>query len=143
MCSYTYRSPARIAAAGVAAVVLAACASRRAPPAATGPGAIAPARAGIPLRVENHHHGDVTVFVVRGGIRQRLGLVTAATTTRFTIPSRFAADGAGFALLARAVGGTTSTRSDNVVPQSRQLVVWTLESDLGRSMLAIEENATP
>jgi hypothetical protein len=129
-----------IAASAIASA--AGCARTAARPAgADSARAAAPRRAPIPLRIDSRFREDVIVYVVRGPVRQRLGLATAASTTRFVIPTRFTADGAGFALLIRSVGGTTGTRSDQVAPQPGQRVVWTLESDLGRSMLALEEAA--
>lgn len=146
--------PLRHALWGAAALLVAVgCASRGAS-AGGAPGASPtggqPDAAGAPavnrrvvLRIESHHHADVVIHAVRGGMRQRLGMVTAATTQRLVVPARFAESGASFFLVADPVGARGEVRSPAIFPQGGQTVVWVLESDLARSMLSLEDTAAP
>jgi hypothetical protein len=136
--------------AGVLVALLAlapGCASRRpdAVPAAASPAAAAGGeptapRRPVTLRVVSRHLADVVVYAEQGGQRQRIGTVVAATTQRLLVPSRFTRDGAaGFTLVADPVGGGRAVRSDRLLPQAGQRIVWTLESDLSRSLAVLEE----
>lgn len=92
----------------------------------------------IPLTVESRFREDVTIYVLRGGQRTRLGAVTAMTTQGFLIPVTFSGDAGGFRLLADPVGSLRSPYASEVmVVQPGQRVVWTLESRLGQSSLGI------
>jgi hypothetical protein len=96
------------------------------------------APAPIPLTVDSRYREDVTVYVVRGTQRTRLGLVTALTTQAFLLPATFSADAGGFRLAADPAGSRrASFTSENVVAQPGQRLVWTLESRLGRSVLGV------
>ncbi len=81
-----YYSSLRIAAALLAAA-LPAC-SHASPPEAEGP---APRR--TLLRVVNRNFYDMTIYLVRFGDRQRLGLVTGNSTGTFEFPSQFVQSG--------------------------------------------------
>jgi len=95
----------------------------------------------IPLVVRNDFPEDLTIFVVRGGVRLRLGTVTPLTSRTFQISGSFAADQGGFQLVANPLGGPNAREaytSEQVVVQSGQKLVWTLASDLSRSFLAVQ-----
>jgi hypothetical protein len=89
------------------------------------------------LRVENHHWLDVNIFVVREGQRNRLGLVTAASTKSFTLPRALVGAQGEIRLIADPIGASTSISTDLIVLKPGTQVVWTLESNLNRSTLAI------
>lgn len=138
------RSTARARTGALLSAALAACAHPVPNAAPTMPGAVsttavAPATV-VALRIENHQSNDVVIYAAQGRTRQRLGTVTGATTRTISIPHRFAADPGGFYLVAHVVGGPagSETNSPTVTVQSGQTVVWTLESELQRSSLAIE-----
>jgi hypothetical protein len=96
------------------------------------------APAPIPLTVDSRFREDVTVYVLRGTQRTRLGVVTALTTQAFLIPATFSGDAGGFRLVADPAGSRRSAyTSEGVVAQPGQRLVWTLESRLGRSMLGV------
>lgn len=98
--------------------------------------AAASARA-IPVDVENNYRADVSVILVRGSQRRRLGTVPPNARRRLLVPASFAADQGGFALLADPVAGGESVLSQTVVARPGQRLVWTLESRLARSVLAV------
>jgi hypothetical protein len=96
------------------------------------------APAPIPLTVDSRYREDVTVYVLRGTQRTRLGVVTALTTQAFLLPATFSADAGGFRLVADPAGSRrVSFTSESVVAQPGQRLVWTLESRLGRSVLGV------
>jgi hypothetical protein len=90
------------------------------------------------LNVVNHHWGDVDVFIVRDGQRQRVGTVTAASEENFTLSSSLTKGTGTLQLQAHAVGssGGISSESIAVRPGGMQ-ITWTLESNLSRATLAI------
>jgi hypothetical protein len=53
-----------------------------------------PERGPATLEVENQNFLDMTVYVVEGGARQRLGVVRGNSTTTLTIPERMIRGGA-------------------------------------------------
>jgi len=92
----------------------------------------------IPLDVQNNYRADVTILLVRGGQRRRLGTVPPSSRRLLLVPASFAGDQGGFALLADPVAGSGSVLSQTVVVRAGQRLVWTLESRLSRSVLAVE-----
>ena len=56
--------------------------------AGAGDGAPAPERGPATLEVENRNFLDMTVYVVDGGVRQRLGVARGNATTSLAIPER-------------------------------------------------------
>jgi hypothetical protein len=90
------------------------------------------------LNVVNHHWGDVVVYVVRDGQRQRVGTVTAAAEENFELSPSMLKGGGTIQLQAHAVGtsGAINSESINVRPGGMQ-ITWTLESNLSRATLAV------
>lgn len=94
--------------------------------------------AGSTLNIVNHHWGDVIVYVVHDGQRQRVGTVTAAAEENFALGSSLTKGGGTLQLQAHAVGtnGGISSETINVRPGGMQ-ITWTLESNLSRATLAV------
>ncbi len=89
------------------------------------------------LKVENHNWLDVVIYVVHDGQRSRLGSATAAKTTDFMIrPSELGQLGS-IQLIADPVGASGAIVSPTVVVKSGTRLVWTLQTDLSRSSLAV------
>jgi hypothetical protein len=91
----------------------------------------------VDLEVENHNWSDVVIYLVRGTQRQRLGMVTALSSTVFTFPYRRLGNGSDARLSAHAIGDRGSYTSESLLVQPGQMIKWTLESDLDRSSLAV------
>ena len=89
------------------------------------------------LQVQNHHNSDITIYLVRGNVRSRLGQVVAAGSQRWTLPAPVVRDAAGVVFVADPIGERGELRTERVVLRSGARVVWTLESGLTRSSLAI------
>lgn len=125
---------ARRAYAKVATLAALAAACRGAPSNAVRPQS-APVEA-VTVRVENRYRADVTVLVLRGSVRTRLGTIVTAGSAMFRLPATYVGDASGFYLIADPVGGT-AVRSDRVIVHGGERITWSLESDLARSSLAI------
>jgi len=90
-----------------------------------------------PLRVENHNWLDVTIYVVHDGQRSRLGSATAAKTTDFSIEPYLLGQLGVIQLIADPVGSEQSIASPTVTVGAGTRLVWTLQTDLSRSSLAV------
>ena len=91
----------------------------------------------VQVEVENHYMGDVVIYLVRGSDRQRLGMVTALSSAEFSFPWRRLVASSSNRLLAYPIAGASAYASDPLQVQPGQWIKWTLESDLGRSSLAV------
>lgn len=89
------------------------------------------------VEVESHYQGDVIVYLVQGGQRDRLGTVTALSRAEFTFPYRRLQVSSNTRLMAYPLAGAQTYLSDPLLLQPGQYVSWTLESDLRRSSLAV------
>jgi hypothetical protein len=90
------------------------------------------------LQVENHHSGDIVIYLMRGNQPYRLGLVTAASSAHFTFAYRHVGSTGNARLRAHAVGGPRTVTSETLLIQPGQWIKWTLESDLRRSFLTVQ-----
>lgn len=89
------------------------------------------------VHVENHHWGDVDVFLLHDGQRTRLGMVTATTDQTFTIRARLIGSAAQVQLEAHAVGMPGVLDSETMGYRPGMQINWTLESNLSRATLSI------
>lgn len=90
------------------------------------------------LQVENHHVGDIVVYLMRGNQPYRLGMVAAVSSASFTFPYRHVGSTGNARLRADAVGGPRSVTSEYLHIQPGQWLRWTLENDLRRSFLTVQ-----
>jgi hypothetical protein len=89
---------------------------------ATGRGTSSTERSESFLRVDNRSMLDMTVYVLRGGERRRLGLVNALSTQMLSIP-RVLIEGAGvLRFLADPIGGTRTPVSEEIVVRHGDVV---------------------
>ena len=90
----------------------------------------------VSVEVENHNWSDITVYLVTGGLPQRLGIVTALSNASFAFPSQRLNTAGGVRLRALPVAGRAYT-SDAILVQPGQAIMWTLENDLEISSLSV------
>jgi hypothetical protein len=95
-----------------------------------------PARSEVSVEVENHNWSDITVYLMAGGLPQRLGMVAALRTASFVFPSQRLNTGSGVRLRALPVAGQAYT-TETILVQPGQAIFWTLESDLDASSLTV------
>ena len=91
----------------------------------------------VTVRVVNHSWLDVTVYIVQGSRRERLGSATATSTTTFAVALRRLANGGEYRLLGDPVGSRTTVRSEPLYAQDGDVVTWTLEDNLARSSIDV------
>ena len=91
----------------------------------------------VAVEIENHFMGDVTIYLVRGSLRQRLGMVTALGTAQYTFPWRWLSQSGSSRLMAYPMAGARSHLSEPLILQPGQWIKWTLQADLDRSSMAV------
>ena len=91
----------------------------------------------LTLRVVNHNWLDVTVYLLQGSHRDRIGVATATTTTEFHVPLRQMAAGGEYRLLGDPIGSRQTVRSETLHAQDGDVVTWTLEDELARSSVDV------
>jgi len=91
----------------------------------------------VPVEIESHFMGDVTIYLVRGSLRQRLGMVSALGKAEFTFPWRWLSQSGTSRLMAYPIAGARAQLSDPLILQPGQWIKWTLEADLDRSSMAV------
>jgi len=89
------------------------------------------------LHVENHHYGDVDIFVIHNGSRTRVGSVTATSDQTFTLNSRIIGTVGTLQILAHGIGEAGSLSSEQFSIRPGMQISWTLDSNLSRATLAI------
>jgi hypothetical protein len=96
----------------------------------------APARSEVSVEVENRNWSDVTVYLLAGGLPQRLGMVTSLHSTRLAFSSRRLNTGSGVRLRALPVAGSSYT-TETILVLPGQTITWTLENILDHSSLTV------
>jgi hypothetical protein len=89
------------------------------------------------LTIENHHWLDVEVSVLHGGQSTRVGLVTAASSQTFVLPTYLLGPGGDIQLAATPIGGGRGVATQLITIGGGQSVEWTLERSLNTSSLAV------
>jgi len=91
----------------------------------------------VPVEIESHFMGDVTIYLVRGSMRQRLGMVTALGSAEYTFPWRWLSQSGTSRLMAYPIAGARAQLSEPLILQPGQWIKWTLESDLDWWSMAV------
>lgn len=82
----------------------------------------APAAPRTILEVDNQGFADMTIYVVSGGQRIRLGLATGKTTSRFTVPATVVGTARELSFLADPVGSSRSSISEQLFVRAGETV---------------------
>ena len=103
------------------------------------PGDVAPMGATVPVTVvaENRRNDDVVVSLVRDGLRQRLGLVTAQSNGNFEIPWSQVSNSGRVRLIATPMAGRRSFVSEQLVLRPGSEVTVSLTPLLGQSFVRV------
>ena len=91
----------------------------------------------ITVRVVNRAWLDITVYLLQGTHRDRIGVATASSTSTFHIPLRQLSAGAEYRLYGDPIGSRQTVRSEPLHAQDGDVVTWTLEDDLARSSIDV------
>jgi hypothetical protein len=95
-----------------------------------------PARNEISVAVESHNWSDITVYLMAGGLPQRLGMVNALGRATFDFPSQRLNTSAGVRLRALPVAGRPFT-TETILVLPGQMITWTLENRLDASSFSV------
>ena len=90
----------------------------------------------VSVEVENHNWSDITVYLVTGGLPQRLGMVSALGNATFAFPSQRLNTANSIRLRALPVAGQAHT-TEAILVQPGQAIFWTLENDLDTSSFSV------
>jgi hypothetical protein len=90
----------------------------------------------VSVAVESHNWNDITVYLMAGGLPQRLGMVTALSSATFDFPSHRLNTSAGVRLRALPIAGHAFT-SETILVLPGQVITWTLENDLDASSFSV------
>jgi hypothetical protein len=90
----------------------------------------------ISVEVENHNWSDITVYLLVGGLPQRLGMVTGLRNATFAFSSLRLNTGSGVRLRALPVAGDPYT-TEAILVQPGQAIFWTIENDLSASSFMV------
>ncbi len=93
-------------------------------------------RAQVLVAVESHNWNDITVYLVAGGLPQRLGMVNALSRATFDFPSQRLNTSAGVRLRALPVAGRAFT-TETILVLPGQVITWTLENRLDASSFSV------
>ena len=102
--------------------------SRRQPPGDS------PDRRRVGVEVESHNWNDITIYLITGGLPQRLGMVTGLGSATFEFPAQRLNTNGGVRLRALPVAGRPFT-SETILVMPGQVIPWRLENDLDNSSL--------
>lgn len=89
------------------------------------------------LRVENNHVLDLDVFVVHGGQRSRVGMVTAAQVREFHLPMYLLGPGGEISLVATRIGGPGELRSEMIIVGRGGQVDWFIPRAFEHSAVSV------
>jgi hypothetical protein len=90
----------------------------------------------VAVEVESHNWSDITVYLLSGGLPQRLGMVTALGEASFDFPSQRLNTSGGVRLRALPVAGQPFT-SETILVLPGQVITWTLENNLDASSYSV------
>jgi hypothetical protein len=94
-----------------------------------------PKKGTVWVEVESHNWNDITVYLLAGGLPQRLGMVTAMGKGSFDFSSQ-RLNTAGVRLRALPVAGRAFT-SETILVLPGQVISWTLENDIDASSFSV------
>lgn len=90
----------------------------------------------VSVEVDNRNWSDITIYLMTGGLPQRLGMVTALSNGSFAFPSQRLSTSGSVRLRALPVAGRPYT-SEPILVQPGQAITWRLETDLDISSLTV------
>ena len=88
------------------------------------------------VEVESHNWSDITVYLLAGGLPQRLGMVSALSSATFDFPSQRLTTSGGVRLRALPVAGKPFT-TETILVYPGQVITWTLENHLDASSFSV------
>jgi hypothetical protein len=93
-------------------------------------------RSPVLVEVESRNWNDITVYLITGGLPQRLGMVTALGNATFEFSAHRLNTTGDVRLRALPVAGQAFT-SETILVLPGQVITWRLENDLDNSSLSV------
>jgi hypothetical protein len=93
-------------------------------------------RSPVLVEVESRNWNDITVYLMTGGLPQRLGMVTALGSATFKFSAHKLNTSGDVRLRALPVAGQAFT-SETILVRPGQVITWRLENDLDNSSLSV------
>jgi hypothetical protein len=93
-------------------------------------------RSPVLVEVENRNWNDITVYLMTGGLPQRLGMVTALGNASFEFSAQRLNTSGNLRLRALPVAGRPFT-SETILVMPGQVITWRLENNLDASSLSV------
>lgn len=87
--------------------------------------------------VENHNWSDMTVYLMRGSSRIRLGTVTSMSERRFKLPRAATTSGTDVRIMADPIGSSKGYVTGPITVTSGQDVIFNIENNLALSNYSI------
>lgn len=91
----------------------------------------------IAIHVINRNWTDVMVYISHGGVRSRLGLAVASTTTHFTVQLRSLGAGGEYSLQGHPLGVLTVISTETLAGHDGDEVTWQLEPKFEQSTVVV------
>lgn len=96
----------------------------------------------IPVEIRNDNMQAVNIYILHGGLRTRIGIADAAQASSFFFPASYSEGASRVQLVAvPLIGGRfgwrKSIQSEPIVVHVGERVIFSLESDLARSTIAV------
>jgi hypothetical protein len=89
------------------------------------------------VRVINRNVLDVMIYVQHSGVRNRVGLATASSTTDFVVPIAQLGAGADYQLIGDPIGQRITVFTETLHARRNDRVVWELEQSFSRSTVTV------
>lgn len=87
------------------------------------------------ISITNNNWSDMTIYLVRDGLRRRLGTVPSQTTDTFSVPTYFIMASGQVQLMADPIGSRNTFTSMPIVITPGQRAEWKLENSLALSTM--------
>ncbi len=91
----------------------------------------------IEVEVENHGWSDAAIYLLSGGLRHRVGLVTGSSSQIFSVPGSYLGTMGEIRLQAHPIGSNGSMTTDLMTVQPGQVIRFTLENHLANSSYGV------
>ena len=95
------------------------------------------AESSLTIRVVNNSRLDATIYLLHDGARERMGTVTATSSSSFPLRTRSFATG-DFTLVAEPIGSRRVVNSERLNAGQGSVFTWTLDTDLTRASILVQ-----
>ena len=91
------------------------------------------ARSTVAVEIDNRNYSDMTIYLIDGGVRLRVGSAPGLSKTTLSLPQGWHGAGGRVRLLADPVGSSAAIRTPTLIVAAGQKVYWTIGLDAASS----------